>query len=181
MQIRKNGYRNLLRDIDASGRTAPTYLLIGRCNCDIWRRTELVENRIQWRTLSPTELNTVCSCRVEVKLRPTVSRPVCLGVGLSSGTHDKIFGFCLTLAGFCILGSLSDERIGLQFTRTIASGPCQTIRSRVEVPKNSDHILLIWDCHNLEGKMSVFIPSSNRHWVPLSLPLTTHRATLEVF
>jgi hypothetical protein len=49
----------------------------------------------------------------EVKLRPTVSRPVCLGVGLPSGTHDQNFFFCLTVAGFLMWGALSDERRGL--------------------------------------------------------------------
>jgi hypothetical protein len=49
---------------------------------------------------------------VEVSLKPTVSRPVCLGVGLPSGAHDQIF-FCLTIAGLLMCGTLSDERMGL--------------------------------------------------------------------
>jgi hypothetical protein len=49
----------------------------------------------------------------EVNLRPKVSRPVCLGVGLPSGAHDQIFVFCLTIAGFLMCGTLSDERMGL--------------------------------------------------------------------
>jgi hypothetical protein len=50
---------------------------------------------------------------VEVKLLPTVSRPVCRGVGLSSGAHGQIFALCLTIAGFLMAGALSDERAGL--------------------------------------------------------------------
>jgi hypothetical protein len=37
---------------------------------------------------------------VEVNLRPTICRLVCLGVGLLSVTYDKIFLFCLTIVGF---------------------------------------------------------------------------------
>jgi hypothetical protein len=48
---------------------------------------------------------------VEVNLRPTVSRR--LGVGLLSGAHGQIFVFCLTIAGFLMCGTLSDERTGL--------------------------------------------------------------------
>jgi hypothetical protein len=50
---------------------------------------------------------------VEVNIRPTVNRPVCLGVGLPSGAHDQIFVFCLTIAGFLMCGTLSDKRTGL--------------------------------------------------------------------
>jgi hypothetical protein len=50
---------------------------------------------------------------VEVNLRPTVSQPVCLGVGLPSGAHDQIFVFCLKIAGFLMCGTLSDERMGM--------------------------------------------------------------------
>jgi hypothetical protein len=50
---------------------------------------------------------------VEINLRQTVSRPVCLGVGLPSGAHEQIFVLCLTIVGVFILGDLSDERMGL--------------------------------------------------------------------
>jgi hypothetical protein len=39
------------------------------------------------------ELNLACLKRVEVKFRPMVNRPVYLGVGLPSGTHDQSFFF----------------------------------------------------------------------------------------
>jgi hypothetical protein len=49
----------------------------------------------------------------EVNLRLTVSRTACLGVGLPSLAHDKIFVFLQTIAGFLMWGTLSDERMGL--------------------------------------------------------------------
>jgi hypothetical protein len=50
---------------------------------------------------------------VEVDLRPTISRPVCLGVRLQSGAHDQIIVFCVTIAGFLMWDTLSGERTGL--------------------------------------------------------------------
>jgi hypothetical protein len=52
--------------------------------------------------------NRVAQFEVEVELRPTVSRPVCLGVGLQSGTLTK---FCFPV--FLMMSALSDERKGL--------------------------------------------------------------------
>jgi hypothetical protein len=51
------------------------------------------------------------------------------------------FFFCLRTAGFLLCGALSYERMGLKFTRTIASGPCQSNHSGVQVSQNSDRIL----------------------------------------
>jgi hypothetical protein len=67
----------------------------------------IVYNNIKRKLLSIFEVEV----EVEVKLRPTISRPVCLGVRLSSGAHDQIFVFCLTIVGFLMWGALSDERI----------------------------------------------------------------------
>jgi hypothetical protein len=46
----------------------------------------------------------------KLNLLPTVSRPVCLGVGLPAGVQDQILVFCLTVASFLKWGALSDER-----------------------------------------------------------------------
>jgi hypothetical protein len=50
---------------------------------------------------------------VKVKLRPTVSRPVCVGIWLPFGARDQIFVLCLTFAGLMMMGALSDELMGL--------------------------------------------------------------------
>jgi hypothetical protein len=44
------------------------------------------------------------------------------------------FVFCVTFAGFLMYSVLSDERMGLQLTQTIAPGPCHISHYRVQVP-----------------------------------------------
>jgi hypothetical protein len=56
---------------------------------------------------------TLAEVEVEVQLQPMVRRPVCLGVGLPSGTYDQIFLFCLAIVGFLMLSTFSDQRMGL--------------------------------------------------------------------
>jgi hypothetical protein len=68
-------------------------------------------------------------------LRPTISRPVCLGIKHPSGAYYQIFIAVRQLAGLLMWGALSDERTGLSFT--IAAGPRQRIHSQVRVPQDS--------------------------------------------
>jgi hypothetical protein len=94
-------------------------------------------------------------------LRPTVSRPVCLGIKHPFGAYDQIIITCMTITVF-LWGALSDERTGLTFI--YAAGPCQRTLSLVRAPWVSRPYLTV---------------SYLR--LPFSSPPTTRRVTVEVF
>jgi hypothetical protein len=108
-----------------------------------------------WRTSDWIEF------KVKVMLRPTVSRPVCLGIKHPPGAYDHIFITVRQLRVCWCGGALSDERTDLPFT--IAAGPHQRSHSRVRDPRDSQPYFTLSDSR-----------------LPFSSPPTTRRATVEV-
>jgi hypothetical protein len=80
---------------------------------------------------------------LSLKLRPTVSRPVCLGIKHPSGAYNQIFIIVRQLRGLLKWGALSDVRTGLSFI--IAPGPRQRSHSRVRVPRDSQPYFTVSD------------------------------------
>jgi hypothetical protein len=95
-------------------------------------------------------------------LRPTVNRPVCLGIKHPSEAYEADFYYCQTVASMLMRGALSDVRTGLSFR--IAAGPRQRSHFRVRLP---------WD------SWPYFTVSDSKR--PFSSPPTTRGATVEIF
>jgi hypothetical protein len=100
---------------------------------------------------------------VEFNLQLTVSRSVCLGAGIPSGSHDQISFMSLTIAGFLIWSThltrgwvcnlLVQLLLGLARSVTFVSKSHRT---------QTIFYCLIWDSPNLEGQVPVFISPRNR-------------------
>jgi hypothetical protein len=95
--------------------------------------------------------------KVEVTLRPTVSRPVRLGVRHSSGTRDLFFLFeiffrqlqvCYFIVPYLTTGRVCNLMLLLVFASA--------------VPRDSRQYFISWDSSNLKGQVPVFISPSNR-------------------
>jgi hypothetical protein len=121
---------------------------------------------------------------VEVNFRPTVSRPVYLGVGLPSGPHEQI-----CVVSWCGAPSLTRGwvyNLLVQLLRGLASAFTLASKSR----RTHAHILLshIRLPPTWRSRPPYLYPPGTwwpsytpGHWVPFSSPLTTLRASVEVF
>jgi hypothetical protein len=96
---------------------------------------------------------------VSYEYRPTVSRPVCLGVQLSSGAQDQIF---ITVKQLMIFRrgapSLTRGQVSIKLSLVLASAVILGTKSRA----GHDHILLTQfrDFAKLEGQIPVFTSPS---------------------
>jgi hypothetical protein len=77
----------------------------------------------------------------EVNLRPTVSRPVCLGAGIPSGSQHQI-SLSPTIAGFLIWDTLTDERTGLYLLVQLLLGLARAVTLGSKSRRAHGHILL---------------------------------------
>jgi hypothetical protein len=113
-------------------------------------------------SLSPVYFELSIQVKVKVMLRPTVSRPVCLGVKHPSGAYDQIFITVRELqVCWCGVLSLTRERVyRLQLLLVLTSAVILGSWSR----GIHNHILLsqIRDSPNLEGQVPIFISPRNR-------------------
>jgi hypothetical protein len=132
------------------------------------------------------------SLEVEVKLRSTVSRPVRLAVRHPYGNRDQFF-FLLEIffrqlrVCYFVAPSLTRGRICYLLLLLVLASQSRSGLSPAGL-KTIFYCLNSWDSPNQEGQVPVFISPRNRvprnipgHWVPFPSPLTTRRATVEVF
>jgi hypothetical protein len=140
----------------------------------------------------------LCACNLlyevelEVNLRPTVSRPVCLGVRHPSETRDLLFfleiSFTRLRVYYFVAPSLTRGRVcNLPYN---CFGALPESHSWVEVPQNSRPYFTVssetpptWRARSpyLYPPGTGWPSYTPGHWVPFLSPLTTRRATAEVF
>jgi hypothetical protein len=114
-----------------------------------------------YSTWLPSWTNSNEAEEVQVKLRPTISRTVCLGVRHPSRTRDQffflleIFFWQLRLCCF-VAPSLTRERVCNLLYNCFWALPEQSLLGRSPAELTPIFYGLIWDSPNLEGQIDFF-------------------------
>jgi hypothetical protein len=113
-----------------------------------------------------TETPSSWSWELEFVLRPTVSRPVSLGIGPPFGTLDQILSCSFFVwqlrRSACNASSLTRERVCNLLLNCFWALPEQSHLSRSPTELTAISYYLLWDSPNLEGQVPVFISPRNR-------------------
>jgi hypothetical protein len=114
-----------------------------------------------------TPLYQLSYLEVEVNLRPTVSRPVCLGVRRPSGTCDQFFflfeiSFRQLRVCYFVAPSLTRGQVCNLLYNCFWALPEQSLLGRSPSELTALIYCLIWDSPNLEGQVPLFISPRNR-------------------
>jgi hypothetical protein len=121
------------------------------------------DNSLSWLPIHAYTL----IAEVEVNLRPTVSRPVCLGVRHASGTRDQFF-FLLEISFrqlrlcYFVAPSQTRGRVCNLLYNCFWALPEQSLLGRSPAELTAIFYCLIWDSANLEGQVPIFISPRNR-------------------
>jgi hypothetical protein len=119
------------------------------------------------RAILKWDIQLVIISEVEVNLRQTVSRPVCLGVRRPSGTCDQFFSIFeisfrqLHVCHF-VAPSLTRGLVCNLLYHCFWALPEQSLLGRSLAELTTIFYCLIWYSPNLEGQVPVFISPRNR-------------------
>jgi hypothetical protein len=121
---------------------------------------------------------------VNVNLRPTIGRPVCLGVGHPSGTRDQVFllhQIFLRQLRLCyfVAPSLTRGRVCNLPYNCFWAWPEQSLLGRSPAELAAIFFCLIWDSPTWKGRSPYLYPSGTGwlsytpwYWVPFNLQTT---------
>jgi hypothetical protein len=164
MKRRSATLTRVFRRFSASLAKSKYVLQVGHCTVEYVFKSKIgpvlnYVNTTQWRQME--EWMYKVEVEVEVNLRPTVSRPVCLGVRRPSGNFDQFF-FLLEISFrqlhvcYFVAPSLTRGRVSNLLYNCFWALSEQSLLGRSPAELTAIFYCLIWDSPTLEGQVPWF-------------------------